>query len=211
MLNYLNIIPEAELSTVSGNEQNRIHHINFDPQSPFAFEPPEYDSLPKDPPNYIELFGTNLAQEDDAAGGEPPETVPGSHNTAFQADDDAPPCYTLTDATYVPSTEANPTINTTDADSTATDGEVIPTTDLLPPEETVLDGATDITQQNTVKLNSASAQAILSIQRHSRSSESEQRSAEEHCNANDNAETDELAQTLEDRKSNNDTQCSTSC
>jgi hypothetical protein len=29
----------------------------FDPESPYAFSPPEYDSLPKDPPKYLDICG----------------------------------------------------------------------------------------------------------------------------------------------------------
>ena len=40
----------------------------FDPESPYAFAPPEYDSLPKDPPKYLDVFGDgcdNHAFQDD--------------------------------------------------------------------------------------------------------------------------------------------------
>lgn len=64
-----------DVNTVSGglgedgNEQRTQH---FDPESPFAFTPPAYDSLPKDPPKYEEIWVEG-----------------GSDNTAFAWD--APP------------------------------------------------------------------------------------------------------------------------
>ncbi len=42
-------------------EEDDNHSVSsiFDPDHPFAFSPPDYDSLPKDPPAYMELFGVS--------------------------------------------------------------------------------------------------------------------------------------------------------
>ncbi len=44
------------ISTVSMEENERVPSI-FNPDHPYAFTPPDYDSLSKDPPAYMELFG----------------------------------------------------------------------------------------------------------------------------------------------------------
>ena len=54
---------ETELSTISSADGRGAAPIPFNPNSPFAFEPPDYDSLPKDPPNYIELYGMEQQQQ----------------------------------------------------------------------------------------------------------------------------------------------------
>ena len=50
----------------------------FDPQHPFAFNPPDYDSLPKEPPKYEEIYNegdggvTNTSFTPDTTGVPPP-------------------------------------------------------------------------------------------------------------------------------------------
>jgi hypothetical protein len=39
---------------------------SFDPNSPFAFAPPAYDSLPKEPPKYVEIFGEGVSADNPA-------------------------------------------------------------------------------------------------------------------------------------------------
>ena len=36
--------------------------VVFNPQSPYAFTPPDYSSLPKDPPKYYDLYAQQAAQ-----------------------------------------------------------------------------------------------------------------------------------------------------
>jgi hypothetical protein len=45
---------EAGTAPIEGTDNPMV---NFDPSSPNAFSPPEYDSLPKEPPKYNEIFG----------------------------------------------------------------------------------------------------------------------------------------------------------
>ncbi|ELU08948.1 hypothetical protein CAPTEDRAFT_207026 [Capitella teleta] len=52
-------------TTTSENNDNPME--NFDPCSPNAFSPPAYESLPKEPPKYGDIFGEdNVAFENDA-------------------------------------------------------------------------------------------------------------------------------------------------
>ncbi|KAI0218434.1 hypothetical protein LSAT2_029868 [Lamellibrachia satsuma] len=58
---------DIPISTVSPNRINRPPDIgDFNPASPNAFQPPPYESLPKDPPKYSDIFGTGQAQENSA-------------------------------------------------------------------------------------------------------------------------------------------------
>ncbi len=49
----------------------------FDPQHPYAFVPPDYDSLPKEPPKYTDIDNTEGATS---------ESTEGASNAAFEAD-----------------------------------------------------------------------------------------------------------------------------
>jgi len=92
------------VSTISqDSERFRISRIMFNPDAPYAFEPPPYDSLPKCPPEYSAIFGTAELGE-------------GSANQAFTYDISELPPYAIHCATTsVPSTQAEGNSVSTDS------------------------------------------------------------------------------------------------
>lgn len=88
---------------------------NFDPSSPYAFTPPEYDSLPKEPPKYGDIFTPN-GQVNPAYIASPEEQAPAAdvsgiineqtengenrlpeNNQTDGDSQDPPPVYTISD------------------------------------------------------------------------------------------------------------------
>jgi len=55
---------DIPIPTITPHRTNgpREHIGDFNPSSPNAFQPPPYESLPKDPPKYCDIFGTGHAQ-----------------------------------------------------------------------------------------------------------------------------------------------------
>ena len=79
----LTFLPEmAEMNAGAGiQDGNTVIPIQFDPESPYAFEPPDYNSLPKDPPLYGEVFGSESEQAP------VPEDQTGTEGTPSQANE----------------------------------------------------------------------------------------------------------------------------
>lgn len=59
---------DIPIPTITPNRTNgpRENIGDFNPASPNAFQPPPYESLPKDPPKYCDIFGTAQAQDNRA-------------------------------------------------------------------------------------------------------------------------------------------------
>lgn len=64
--------------------------LGFDPTCEYAFEPPRYETLPKDPPKYSEVFSTT---DHDNAAFNPDELPPTMEATSSQAETDTVPPY----------------------------------------------------------------------------------------------------------------------
>lgn len=65
--------------------------LGFDPTCEYAFEPPRYETLPKDPPKYSEVYTT---MDHDNAAFNPDEPPPTPVVSPSQADADTAPPYT---------------------------------------------------------------------------------------------------------------------
>ena len=83
-------ISDRTLTTDSTDEPPPSIQV-FNPDAPFAFEPPSYESLPKAPPKYSDVFGT----------------TPGSDNFAYIPETDDLPPYSVHDSSQTtPGTSA---------------------------------------------------------------------------------------------------------
>lgn len=73
----------------------------FDPDSPYAFMPPSYESLPKDPPKYCEIYDNpafeTIGEEetigDQTGGGNAPDGTANSRQQTTTAPNSPPPVY----------------------------------------------------------------------------------------------------------------------
>lgn len=67
-------LDDPEVNTVSGGvdgDTDAQRMQTFDPNHPFAFQPPDYDSLPKEPPKYEEIYEEGGGVSNPAFSGEP--------------------------------------------------------------------------------------------------------------------------------------------
>ena len=82
---------ETELPSVASGG-GATGGASFDPQHPYAFVPPDYDSLPKEPPKYVEVFEhVNDAFQPDVPP--PPSQFHEEENSFTQKPETPPPMY----------------------------------------------------------------------------------------------------------------------
>ena len=86
---------ETELPSVGSNGGEAAGGASFDPQHPYAFVPPDYDSLPKEPPKYAEVFERESADAhtNEAFESDIPSPPPQDGNSPMDHPDIPPPCY----------------------------------------------------------------------------------------------------------------------
>ena len=95
MLQLLVSGSSTELPAVASNGGEAAGGVSFDPHHPYAFVPPDYDSLPKEPPKYAEVFEKDSADAhvNDAFESDIPPPRPQDGHSQMDHPDIPPPCY----------------------------------------------------------------------------------------------------------------------